>query len=226
MRRQKKPCPGCGAVDRERKAEEVCTDCAHAIKKWREHIASVQERKDLTTVGLKGASHWYPQFYFGGPRASIEGLSETRSEIGKLFWELGRVISVTALDWKDIRPTDVLPLYFRPDVREPLKKGASHRERIDYPASDGSGGGCETYGKIETRALDILRKLWDHAARFAEMAYFGGVQDGRDIIFQMARGEMSVSELQEADVRLARDIQNSGKLHQKMKGKSIASFAK
>jgi protein gp37 len=38
----KKPCPGCGQVDRSRKADEVCSACSAAIQGWDTHVESLR----------------------------------------------------------------------------------------------------------------------------------------------------------------------------------------
>src|SRR5580692_222332 len=88
MRKISKPCPGCGATGCYRKADEVCNDCRHVLDSWKKYQAEFSQKKELATVVLKGAWHWYPQFYACGPRSHPKGFSETRQTLGELFSEL------------------------------------------------------------------------------------------------------------------------------------------
>jgi hypothetical protein len=219
----KAPCPGCGKTDSTRHADSVCGECARAIKNWSEHVAKVNADKTLATVKLKGAWHWYPGFYFGGPQAQIEGFSETREELHKLFCELGELACEEKFDWKD-QPCSgdedapkIAYLFERPDVRYPKKKTEHYARPAEYPASEGSSCFQTVYGKLDSRLLDVIRLLWDHTARFAELAYLGGLQDGKNLLLQMASGQLSSDDLQKKDLALARDVQNAAFLHKKLK---------
>jgi hypothetical protein len=61
--------------------------------------------------------------------------------------------------------------------------------------------------------------LWDSAARFTDLAYTGGVQDGKNLLLQLATGEMSPQDFQESDMRLAEAKQDAIYMHHKLKGK-------
>jgi len=223
----KKPCPGCGAADCYRKADQVCGDCRHALEEWGKYKSEFSQQKNLATVIIKGAWHWYPQFYGCGPRCHPAGFSETREALGETFAALGKALCVTRLDWKDIPHTerkDALPLFFKPDVRYPKKSNEYYAKPAKYPSSDGDSGHTGNFGKIDSTVLDLLRKLWDHTARFSEMAYLGGLQDGKDILFQLASGELSASELAEKDLGLARNVQDSAYLHKKLKKGKLENF--
>src|SRR5580692_13157413 len=115
MSRTIKPCPGCGKQEYHRAADKVCSRCALAIQNWAEHVAKTNADPDLTDVKLLGAPHWYPGFYFGGPRHPVEGFDETRRELSRLFWELGERCCTEAFDWKDAPEAHTAePLYTNP----------------------------------------------------------------------------------------------------------------
>jgi hypothetical protein len=228
VRRIKKPCPGCGATDQYRKVDEVCSNCRHVLDSWAQHTAEFSQKKEFATVIIKGAWHWYPQFYGCGPRDQPEGFSETRQALAITFAALGKRMCAALLDWKDVPHKEregAQPLFFKPDVRFPKKPDEHYARPAKYPSSDGNSGDLGYFGRIDSTVLDLLRKLWDHAARFAEMAYLGGVQDGRNMLFQLAKGELSPSELAEDDVRLAQNMQNSAYLHKKLSKGKIEKFA-
>ena len=66
--------------------------------------------------------------------------------------------------------------------------------------------------------MELIRGLWDRTARFADLAYTGGVQDGKNLLLQLASGEMSQQDFAEYDVRLAKKRQEATVLHEVMKG--------
>jgi hypothetical protein len=222
VKRTLKACPGCGAKNTARRVDQVCEDCAHAIRCWNEHVAATNARPDLATVRLKGAYHWYPMFYGSGPREEVEGFTETRDELGRLFAELGELSCISKFHWKDSpRRRDDEPecefLFVRPVVRRPPKKGRHYGEQAVYPASEGSACSNPLYGKMNSRTLEVIRLLWDRTARFAEMAYLGGVQDGRNLLLQLSSGALSIDDLQKWDMNLARERQNAKYLYLKLK---------
>jgi hypothetical protein len=224
-RNTKAPCPGCGARDKTRHADKVCDDCAHAIKNWSQHVAEVNANKELATVQLKSAHHWYPGFYFGGPNCHIENFDEARGELSRLFCELGELACVEKFDWndeprrKDDDP-DIPYLFSKPVVRLPKVRGENYARPADYPSSEGSSCYHSLYGKIDRRLLEVIQSLWDYTARFAEMAYLGGVQDGRNLLLQLSSGQLSSEELQKKDMSLAKDVQNAKYLHSKLRRRS------
>lgn len=202
-----------------RAAAEVCGGCRRAIEEWGKHVAAVNADRTLATVRLTGAYHWYSMFCFGGPRCHMEGFYEVRDALAQEFEELGERCCVDKLSWQDApwADGDIEALYFKPEVRRPVKRGEHYGEPVGHPTSDAVPSYQDQYGKIDARVLELLRALWDHTARFAEMAYLGGVTDGRNLLAQMAAGQLSGEELQKEDVRLAKRVQNAGYLHRALK---------
>jgi hypothetical protein len=203
-------------VVRSRPADKVCDDCARAISKWGEHLATTKAQPDKRMVLLKGQYHWYPMFYFGEQGHSNE-LDEMRTDLAKFFEELGERLCSDILEWPDVRgekPDDLFPV---PDVRKPLKHGEKYAERVIYPASEGDKSYHDKTGLIDRRNLELLRGLWDRTARFAHVAYTEGVLVGQNLLLQLATGEMSPQDLQEHDIRIARERQNASYLHSKLR---------
>lgn len=216
MSRTTKPCPGCGKIDRYRAADKVCDACANAIKKWNEHVEKVKTIPGVATVRLSEAYHWQPMFYFGGHCHGVEGLSETRDELAKLFKELAELACIDTLDSSDGWTLENTPFVYS----VPVFKG--EKAHLNYPTSNGSGGYSAPYGKMPKRLLDVIRALFDRTARFTEMAYLGGLQDGQDVLYQMTSGQISPANLQEQEIRLAKQIQNSAALHHRLGKKKVA----
>ena len=195
-------CEGCGEVCTGRSADKVCRDCQHSIDEWRKHLRETKADRTFSTVCLKGAYHWYPLFYFGGPRITIDGFNETRDQLGILFARLGELSCKEKLSWEDMRGENPPSLFERPDS--------------DYPASEGSPCYRPVYGKIDQELLTVIRSLWDHTARFAEMAYLGGVYDGRDILFQLSSGQISTTQMQDRDMKLACKLQSTAARYRRL----------
>ena len=220
--RSRKPCPGCGEVVRFRAADSVCSACEKAIKNWNayaERLAS--PGAGMVTVGMKGAYHWYPQFYFGGPNTTNDELDDLRSTLAETFAEFGNALCVDVVPEESWSHGSLFP---HPEVENPKwKSGTSDPRLLRYPCSDGSRGGCMSYGSIRKDHLDMLRKLWDATARFAHIAWLSGLQDGRDLLKQLAQGDITSDELQEKDVRIASAVQNAKRLHEAVKKLSEAT---
>jgi hypothetical protein len=214
----RKPCPGCGQVIHGREAEKVCVDCRRAIDSWNKHIATIKAAPDQCMVLLKGVYHWYPMFYFGGPRCSIFELDEMRGELAEFFEELATRLCSHIVEWQDARGEKPEELFPVPDVRKPLKTGQNYAEPVGYPATHGESSYHDKTGLIDRRNLELLRGLWDRTARFTDLAYIAGLTDGRNLLLQLSSGALSVDDLQEHDVKVARDRQNAAYLHRKLKG--------
>lgn len=219
-RETKKPCPGCGQSNTGRAADKVCDKCRHAIDSWNQHVSKAHGDPSLETVLLKGAPHWYPEFYFGHT-CSMPELSQVRSEISQLFFALGELICVEQFGWRDA-PEDCRTRRAEGEYSYLFNVGLykdSKGKRLGYPASSGSSTYDRVYGKIPGKLLLVVRRLWDRVARFAELAYLSGLTDGRDILLQLSSGEMSVQEFQEKDIELCRRKQNAVLLNQHINSK-------
>jgi hypothetical protein len=217
MTRTRKPCPGCAKVVSSRDADKVCHECKRAIDSWHAHVEKANSSTELETVRLKSAWHWYPGFYYGGPYHCVEGFEQTRDEMSRLFWELPELVCTEKLDWKDGRrkgdDKDYPFVYEKPKTVFLPKRGSRFGDPVEYPTSDGSGDYNATYGKIPKRLLEVIQALFDRTARFAEMSYLGGFQDGKDLLVQLGNGELTPSKIGEQDIRLAKKIQDSAYLH-------------
>lgn len=220
MSRIKKPCPACKKTDQYRPtADDICIRCSKAIENWNQHVAEVNTNPDLSTVKLAGAHHWYPGFYFGGHSHGVKGMDETRTELGKLFAELGELSCVELLDRVDASTADDKDpkmLYQKPHLRD-------DQGHLNYPTGDGSNGYANDrcIGRMNARTLEVLRQLFDRTARFAEMAYISGLQDGRSILLQLAQGGLSADTLAEKDVNIAKKVQNAARLHDKIQAQGL-----
>lgn len=221
--RTRKPCPGCGEVDRYRHADSVCSKCEKGLEEWREHVkrqrSLIERSRSRKLVALAGAEHWWPGFYYGGPRCHIEGLDETRKGLRKLFDDLAKLVC-EPVPSNYSAGQDVGWLYHAEEVGDPeSKRKPKYRPYLDYPCSRSISSSSE-YALIDPELAKVLQQLWDHVARFTHMGYLGGVEDGRDLLMQLASGAMSTDKLAEEDVQRAKRIQVAGHLSRALRVKA------
>lgn len=209
----RKPCPGCGKSDRQRRVDEVCHDCATAIKNWNAYVTRVKDSPEGVHVTLKGAIHWYPRLY-SLPHRTNKELDEVRHDLDTLFPAFGEHLCSERLSWGDSRGVEALEMFPARDVRRPLEKGQQYRERVLYPVYKGEGSNRESVALIDKASLEFLQALFDRTARYGHLSYLAGVADGRDLLMQLAAGEITGAELAERDMRLAKQTQDARYLHE------------
>ncbi len=204
----KKPCPHCGHSDYNRKPDSVCHDCLTKIRNWDEHVASALSKPDKVVVNLKECYHWYPMFYFGG-RSHNSELDQLRKTLGETLPALAQECCSDVLPRSEWRAAgDTVPLFPRPRIER--EDGTA----FYYPCSDGSGGDYDAAkGVMTVRQLELLQTLWDACARFAHLAYVCGVEEGQDLLKQLSNGGMSVDDLQEQSIAIAKQVQSARQMH-------------
>ncbi len=204
----RKPCPGCGQVVQNRRANQVCTDCKQALSAWAKHKAKQDQQKDLITIELSEYPHWSPTFTAGASHTT----HEIKSTLQETFWKLLRNLVVDEVDgWRATHAAE-----------EPLAVPRGLKD-IAYPAIDNdrlfqSGA---TYWRIPRSSLQLIRTLWDAAARFGEQCYQDGVDHGRNLLLQLGNGELSIGDFSKAEVEIAKNRQESVVLHQRLKRKRL-----
>lgn len=224
--RTRKPCPGCGEADRYRHADSVCSECKEALKEYGAYEARVKvqiERGDKRLVSVADCAHWWPGFYYGGPCCRLDGFDETRDGLRELFDQLAKLVCEPLP--KGYYPGDARAKahkqLYRPEVvLDPDSPRDPHyRPRLHYPSSDSEHGGWSC-ALVDPALADVLQGLWDHVARFAHMSYLGGVQDGRNLLLQLASGGLSTDDLAEEDMNRAKEVQTAGRLAHALKAKA------
>lgn len=160
-------------------------------------------------VRLAGYAHWWPGFYYGGPHCHLEGLDETRRGIQELFDRIAKLVSDPVPYGYSADPNrEAKPLYRKEKVPDPQpSRGEVYRPLLSYPCSDGQDN--STYALIDRDLAEALHQLWDHVARFLHMSYLGGVEDGRNLLLQLASGGLSTDKLAEVDMQRAREMQTA-----------------
>lgn len=183
MSRTKKPCPGCGEVNRYRPAAEVCHTCQEHIKLGKQAIAEAKKT---------GPGNVWVRGYHGTPyvhRGSIgwRGDPDCR-DIGKALGKVFKSIAVPSQGRDTAVDEDVFTLDVKIAARMRIDQGNNwHQPDFQVPAE----------------FLDAIRELYVDLCHVTAHAYEEGKQDGRNILDGLASGEISVRELNEETARSA-----------------------
>lgn len=175
-----KPCHGCGQKDRYRAVNEVCNDCKAALRAGR---AVVQETETQAEKGLlfRLTQEW-PGFYIPS------GHAETGQNLRRAFEKLARAALRAVRSKKDpysqgvesLPPTSDLCHYFSThDPKATLWTGTR-------------------------RVADAITELDLHVRKSLAIAREIGERDGSDFIMQIARGKLSINDLNEATIEAGR----------------------
>ena len=195
----RKPCPGCVAVKRARKADEVCAACAATLKGWKAHVESLQEQStkgECVFVLLPERDYAWPGFYFGGPRAHIPGFDELRDTLLGLMHRLSHRMC-------EVLPEGTHPVHKAEKLFQPPDR--------DFPMSEGQHGWWTVLARIYPADLELLRGLWSTVAQFVHVSYMGGREDGRNLLLEMASGEISSQDFAAKDLKMAKQVQEAGR---------------
>ena len=194
----KNPCPGCGAVKRNRKADAVCDDCAAAIEGWNKHVESLRAQAavgECAFVRISEMPYAWPSFYFGGgPRCHLSGFDEMRDKLTEVLHDLSH------------RLCEPVPGQYMSDTPQLIEKPGH-----DFPMSDGQHGWFSIVARVAKVDLKLLRDLWYTTAQFAHLCFLAGREDGRNLLLDLASGEMSSQDFAQADVKIAEQIQEAGR---------------
>jgi len=195
----KKPCPGCGQVDRSRKADEVCSACSAAIQGWDKHVESLRVQAtagECEFVRLSEMPYAWPSFYFGGgPRCHLPGFDDMREKLTDVLHNLSHRMCEPIPGNTYLGQTSQL-------IEKP---------EYDFPMSDGMHGWFSIVARVSKTDLKLLRDLWFTTAEFAHLCFLAGREDGRNLLLEIASGEISPQEFAQADVKIAEQIQKAGR---------------
>jgi hypothetical protein len=207
----KKPCPGCGRVDRYRKANEVCNVCRRDLDTWKKHLETL-DQQDATTqpVKLSEVDYAWPGFYNGAHGHGFETFDTHRDGLQKSLHQLAYRLAKV-----------IYPKHHGPDgaclKAEPLFQVPGR----DYPTSQGMPGWFNTIALFAKTDVDLFRALYDHIAQFAELCYLSGLKSGQNILIGLANGTLDLKELEETHERLSKATQqaNARNRHRRETGK-------
>jgi hypothetical protein len=188
----KKPCPGCGQVDRDRKADEVCRQCRQTL----DHVAEIEaegERLRATVADALLVATTPRTLYFPD---SFYGIGENRDAISKSPEYQSFALATAAMIKALTAPSDRgrKPERYRADA-VPAPCSYSLRE-----------GGREHHGVIEASdtASQAMRQWWKDLQTFARTCFAAGVNDGRDLLGQLASGTITLDQLNDRAMEMTR----------------------
>lgn len=189
MGRTKKPCPGCGEVDRDRKSDEVCDDCKRNLIVGRRLQESVRPTAESIPVFSNDPD--YPKVYAGRG-------AQHKSHVLEPLCELFRLVGKRVLDDATER-----------ELYEEIERHQRHTFPDRWyclPYSD-----TPVFPTTERMAADriflispeVLAKFREVAERMREeikRAFAEGEASGRNMLKQLASGKMTVSDFNSAGV--------------------------
>lgn len=173
--RCKKPCPGCGEVDKYRSADKVCSDCHHLIKEALEAREHRKADKTMEARKLPFAAHGLPYIHymkdghFGDNygRLVVNGLYE----LCKLFGE----------------PAGGEAGYDTPPVIAAQESGYEWEIR-----------------RFPVGFSKVVEELYTNIVNGAEAGYRDGYRDGQNLLAGLAKGEVSIDKFNEVCAGLVR----------------------
>lgn len=177
--RTRKPCPGCGVVHQYRAANGVCSDCERWIRIGQTTEATEEKQPEGTRIyALAEVDHWNPQL----TPTQIE--TDIRDELGSAFWQLC---------WKLVkrRTKRGKPNYAFPDE---IEGNLIDAEEMRHYLT-GLHNPVQVYVKPSmAKALTRLFVAIWNAIKDAERI---GRERGDNMLCRIARGEISIAQLNE-----------------------------
>lgn len=179
MARTTKPCPGCGQIDRYRAADKVCQDCKKKLVRIEAIEAEAAELRATVAASLSADTKPHrlhmPEKAYGmvgvnNRLADSIAYTNLRATTEAMFLALLAPLDRGRVDeWRHNTP---LPAsgdqYLPPDLR--------HVEATDEGAT-------------------ASRLWWKSLNAWSQACYGAGVEDGRDLLGQLAAGEMTVTQV-------------------------------
>lgn len=163
----KKPCPGCGQVDRHRRADEICSDCREKfqrVKVLEQELAKIN--RDRIVVAYGEYAHWNQYIY-------------THATSGKYGREIMRVMHALVLSL-------VAP------VAEDYVRGYGVNDTIPRVLGKNSQG--IRYGTLPQDVTDTIIELRNVIQLALDEAYEAGKHDGSSVLMRFAAGDISMAD--------------------------------
>ena len=181
MAHTRKPCPGCGEVDRYRAADEVCQTCRDKLDRIAKIEADAEQLRATVANTLNSETKprgvYVPEKGYG-----MAGLDSRLSDSPEyLAFAAATVEMLKALT----APLD------RGRIDEWHNNGSvpSHNEYRHSRSQD------EICIEITDAGVQATRDWWRAWAALSQALYGAGVEDGRDLLGQLAAGEMTVTQV-------------------------------
>lgn len=184
--RSKAPCPLCKESHWNRDVNKLCNSCQREIERLREF-----EKHNIAARGpmkLFWAASW-PHFTYHGTMEDREILSRSFS---KLLFLLGQKPPTNERGGRYGHP--LLP--------------SERKDKVSELAAD-------KLLAFHPEVAQTIQEVFDATNRLTDANYRAGIEEGKNVIYQLATGGMSLKELQEHDIQHARQVQRKPKRRNK-----------
>lgn len=193
MAHTKKPCPGCGQIDRNRAADQVCGVC----RKKLDRIAAIEaEAEQLrATVSTASAMETKPRLVYL-PTRNYNIMDQRDRLIDSPEFSTFRLSTAAVIR----------------SLTQPLDQGRktnhwNQRDSVpaicDHAISESSAENFG-YAELSDEAVKTVRQWWKDLTAFGRTCYAAGVEDGRDLLVQLANGGMTLDQVNERALNLTR----------------------
>jgi len=178
----KEPCPLCKESHWNRDRNKLCDNCLTEIERFRKF--------EQDTIKARGPMKLYwansgPSFF--NDESSFDEGRALPDRFRELVFLLG-----------EPKPTDVYEDRYKYPLLPTYKNG-----RVNHT----SDLAADQLLSFKPEVAEALQKLYERIEINLGLTHSDGVNEGKNILLQLARGEMSVKELQAADMKHARQIQ-------------------
>ncbi len=177
MTRTQKPCPGCGEVDRYRKANKVCSDCRNQLDGYDSMHRLISSTADAQLYVYSSTYHWNRNFY---GKFRLPAFSDVRRDLDRAFHDLVGCVS------GPVAPNEHCRDYL-------LRQGAK------APGSDSNvyGNGPDDLVRLTPETRVAFRRLFELIIEALEAVSIDAYEHGQDFLEQLAKGEVSLADYAE-----------------------------
>lgn len=178
----KTPCPGCGTVDHHRPANAVCQSCRQKLDRVAEIEAENQQLRAQVAETLSAETAPYviylPDSGYGIAQGRL-AKSDAYSTFAKATAAMFKTMTAPLARGRVERWPGTVPVRYEYGTRTLTENHAEH------------------YGWAELTkdGAEAARAWWKAMAAMVQAHYGAGVEDGRDLLVQLATGEMTVSQV-------------------------------
>lgn len=173
-----KPCPGCGQVDRYRAADKVCKTCRTKLDSITAIEAEAEQLRAKVAATLsadtKPRGVYVPEKGYGIVYNNRLGDSPEYAAMATTFAAMLQALTA------------------------PLDRGrmdAWHRNGTVPARSEYSRSEVKSCIEATDDGAQATQEYWRTNSAFAQACYGAGVEDGRDLLGQLAAGEMTVTQV-------------------------------
>lgn len=172
MRQAKKPCPNCGNYDPWRKSTEICRECKSLIRDGNCFRQELKKRINLVPSFLYEAYYLNDTYYHCGGSKEI-------NEARKAIYDLALSISMD----------------------DPNNKGDYRKDPFMLGGNSSHTGSPANSVLVDKTALDAIIRLNNAIKKLTKSAYSKGHREGRDLLKQLASGDITINDMNEIATR-------------------------